>query len=332
MASYIARRKFLATLLGGAAAAWPLVARAQQPMPVIGFLNTQSPDVFSYLVTGFRKGLRETGHVEGGNLSIEYRWAENQYDRLPALAADLVRRQVSVIAATGGSVSALAAKAATGTIPIVFLAGDLDAVQAGLVASIKRPGGNVTGVIPLISVSGQKRLELLHEMVPKAAVIGMLVNPDFPDADMQSRDLREAALNLGLQHHILSASSEPQFDTAFAMFRARQIDALLIGNDAFFNSRRSQLVALAARYGIPAIYPLREFAEAGGLMSYGPSLVDAYRQAGIYTGRILKGDRPADLPVMQSSRFELVINLKTASALGLDIPLKLHAFADAVIE
>ena len=242
------RRRAFITLLGGAAAAWPLAARAQQPMPVIGFLNTQSPDVFSYLVTGFRKGLRETGHVEGGNLSIEYRWAENQYDRLPALAADLVRRQVSVIAATGGSVSALAAKAATGTIPIVFLAGDLDAVQAGLVASIKRPGGNVTGVIPLISVSGQKRLELLHEMVPKAAVIGMLVNPDFPDADMQSRDLREAALNLGLQHHILSASSEPQFDTAFAMFRARQIDALLIGNDAFFNSRRSQLVALAARH------------------------------------------------------------------------------------
>jgi putative ABC transport system substrate-binding protein len=233
-----------------------------------------------------------------------------------------------VIAATGGSVSARAAKAATGMIPIVFLAGDLDAVQAGLVASVKRPGGNVTGVIPLISVLGQK----LHEMVPKAAVIGMLVNPDFPDADMQSRDLREAALKSGLQHHILNASSEPEFDTAFAMFRARQIDALLIGNDAFFNSRRGQLVALAARYGIPAIYPLREFAEAGGLVSYGPSLVDAYRQAGIYTGRILKGDRPADLPVMQSSRFELVINLKTAGALGLDIPLKLHAFADAVIE
>ena len=326
------RREFI-TLLGGAAAAWPLAARGQQPaMPVIGFLNTQSPDAFSYLVTGFRQGLRETGYIEGGNLTIEYRWAENQYDRLPALAADLVRSQVSVIAATGGSVSPLAAKAATGTIPIVFLAGDLDAVQAGLVASIKRPGGNVTGVIPLISVLGPKRLEFLHEMVPKAAVIGMLVNPDFPDADIQSRDMQEAALNLGLRHLILSASSEPEFDTAFAMFRARQIDALLIGNDALFNSRRSQLVALAARYGIPAIYPLREFAEVGGLMSYGPSLVDAYRQAGIYTGRILKGDRPADLPVTQSSRFELVINLKTARALGLDISLKLHAFADAVIE
>ena len=327
------RRRDFITLLGGAAAAWPLAARAQQTaLPVIGFLNTQSPDVFSYLVTGFRKGLRETGYVEGDNLSIEYRWAENQYDRLPALAADLVRRQVSVIAATGGSVSARAAKAATGMIPIVFLAGDLDAVQAGLVASVKRPGGNVTGVIPLISVLGQKRLELLHEMVPKAAVIGMLVNPDFPDADMQSRDLREAALKSGLQHHILNASSEPEFDTAFAMFRARQIDALLIGNDAFFNSRRSQLVALAARYGIPAIYPLREFAEAGGLVSYGPSLVDAYRQAGIYTGRILKGDRPADLPVMQSSRFELVINLKTAKTLGITIPLPLSGRADEVIE
>jgi putative ABC transport system substrate-binding protein len=323
------RRAFI-TLIGGAAA-WPLVARAQQ-QAVVGFLNTQSPEAFSYLVAGFRQGLRETGYVEGGNLTIEYRWAENQYDRLPALAADLVRSQVSVIAATGGSVSSLAAKAATGTIPIVFLAGDLDAVQAGLVASIKRPGGNVTGVIPLISALGPKRLELLHEMLPKASIIGMLVNPDFPDANIQSKDFQQAALNLGLQHHILSASSEPEFDTAFAMFRARQIDALLIGNDALFNSRRSQLVALAARYGIPAIYPLREFAEAGGLMSYGPSLVDAYRQAGIYTGRILKGDRPADLPVMQSSRFELVINLKTARALGLDIPLKLHAFADAVIE
>ena len=325
------RRKFI-TLLGGAAA-WPLTAGAQQrTIPVIGFLNTQSPDVFSYLVTGFRKGLRETGYVEGENLTIEYRWAANQYDRLPALAADLVRSQVSVIAATGGSVSPLAAKAATGTIPIVFLAGDLDAVQAGLVESIKRPGGNVTGVIPLISVLGPKRLEFLREMVPKAGVIGMLVNPDFPDADIQSRDLREAALNLGMQHQILSARSEAELDHAFAMFQARQIDALVIGNDALFNVRRNQIVALAARYGIPAIYPLREFAEAGGLMSYGPNLVDAYRQAGIYTGRILKGDRPADLPVTQSSRFELVINLKTGRALGLDVPLKLHAFADEVIE
>jgi putative tryptophan/tyrosine transport system substrate-binding protein len=328
----VKRREFI-TLLGSAAAAWPLAARAQRPAkPVIGFLNTQSPDVFSYLVTGFRQGLRETGYVEGENLTIEYRWAENHYDRLSALAADLVGSQVSVIAATGGSVSALAAKAATGTIPIVFLAGDLDAVQAGLVASMNRPGGNVTGVIPLISVLGPKRLELLREIVPKAAIIGMLVNPDFPDADTQSRDLQKAALNLGLQHHILSASSEPEFEIAFAMFRARQIDALIIGNDALFNSRRGQLVNLAARYGIPAIYPLREFAEAGGLMSYGPSLVDAYRQAGIYTGRILKGDKPADLPVTQSSRFEMVINLKTARTLGLDIPLKLHAFADAVIE
>ena len=332
MATYIRRRELISTLCS-MAVVWPLEVRAQQSaMPVIGFLNTQSPDVFSYLVTGFRKGLRETGYVEGQNLTIEYRWAANQYDRLPALAADLVRSQVSVIAATGGSVSPLAAKAATGTIPIVFLAGDLDAVKAGLVESIKRPGGNVTGVIPLISVLGPKRLEFLHEMVPKAGVIGMLVNPDFPDADVQSRDLREAALNLGLQHHILSASSEPELDHAFAMFRARQIDALVIGNDAFFNVRRGQIVALAARYGIPAIYPLREFAEAGGLMSYGPSLVDAYRQAGIYTGRILKGDRPADLPVTQSSRFELVINLKTARALGLDVPLKVHAFADEVIE
>ena len=249
--------------------AGPLAPSAQQPvLPVIGFLNTQSPSLFAHLLAGFHQGLSEAGYVEGRNVSIEYRWAENQYDRLPALAADLVRRQVAVIAATGGSVSALAAKPATATIPIVFVMGDLDPVQAGIVASLNRPGGNITGVTPFLSVLGPKQVELLHELVPNAAVIGMLVNPNFPDAKTQARNAQEAARALGRQIYVLNASNERDLERAFATLVQRRIGALLIGNDAFFNSQRARLVALAARHAIPAIYSFREFVEAGGLMSY----------------------------------------------------------------
>ncbi len=288
--------------------AGPLAPSAQQPaLPVIGFLNTQSPGLFAHLLAGFHQGLSEAGYVEGRNVSIEYRWAENQYDRLPALAADLVRRQVAVIAATGGSVSALAAKPATATIPIVFVMGDLDPVQAGIVTSLNRPGGNITGVTPFLSVLGPKQVELLRELVPNAAVIGILVNPNFPDAKTQARNAQEAARALGRQIYVLNASNERDLERAW-------------------------LVALAARHAIPAIYSFREFVEAGGLMSYAPSLVDAYRQAGIYTGRILKGAKPADLPVLQPTTFEFVINTKTARALGLTIPPMLLLRADHVIE
>src|SRR5215831_3364450 len=263
---------------------------------------------------------------------IEYRWAENQYDRLPALAADLVRHHVAVIAATGGSVSVLAAKAATSTIPIVFLMGDLDPVQAGLVTSLNRPGGHITGVTPFLSVLGPKQVELLHELVPNATVIGMLVNPTFPDAKNQAQNAQEAARAVGRRIFVLNASDERDLEKAFATFVHRRIGALLIGNDAFFNSHRAQLVALAARHAIPTIYSFREFVEAGGLMSYAPSLVDAYRQAGLYTGRILKGVKPADLPVLQPTTFEFVINTKTAKALGLTIPQTLLLRADQLIE
>jgi putative ABC transport system substrate-binding protein len=279
---------------------------------VIGFLGIFSPAEASYLVAAFRQGLAETGYIDGSNVTIEYRWAETHYDRLPSLAADLASQHVTVIAATGGGVSALAAKAATATIPIVFVAGDLDPVKSGLVSSLNRPGGNVTGITPSTSVLGPKRLELLHEMVPAATVIGMLVNPNFADAEIQSREAREAALILGLQLHIVNASTESEFDTAFSTLVERQTGALLVGNDALFNSRRQRLVALAARYSIPAIYSYREYVAAGGLMNYAPSLADAYRQAGVYTGKILKGTMPADLPVEQPTNFELVVNIKIA--------------------
>jgi putative tryptophan/tyrosine transport system substrate-binding protein len=328
MASFIGRRKFLATL-GGAAAAWPLAARAQQ-MPVIGFLNGASAWEYAPLVDAFRQSLSESGYFEGRNVAVEYRWAEGHYDRLPTLAADLVRRQVTVIAAAGGTQAAIVAKAATTAIPIVFSIG-ADPIAAGLVTSLNRPGGNLTGVVTLAVELGPKRLELAHEIVPAASSAALLVNPsDVAQADIKKT--QEAARALGLQLHILRASSERELDMAFAAVLQLRAGALVINADAFFNSRSKQLAELALRHAVPAFYQYREFAAAGGLASYGSRLTDAYRQLGIYTGRILKGDKPADLPVQQSTRAELIINLKTAKALGVTVPLPLLARADEVIE
>jgi putative tryptophan/tyrosine transport system substrate-binding protein len=323
------RREFI-TLLGGAAA-WPLVARAQpSSMPVIGFLSGGSPRELAYLASAFRKGLNEAGYVEGRNVAIEYRWGEGQYDRLPALAANLVLRQVTVLAATT-TPGALAAKGATSTIPIVFTIG-ADAIAIGLVDSLSRPSGNITGVNNYLSGLGQKRLELLRDLVPNAAVIGMLVNPNFPDAESQAKDVTEAARKLGQEVHVVNATSQNDFDRAFASLVQLQARALLVTVDPVFNSGRQQLISLAARHKIPAMYFAREFVVDGGLMSYASNLADGYRQAGIYVGRILKGAKPADLPVVQPTKFDLVINLKTAKALGLTVPMIMQMTADEVIE
>jgi len=325
----MSRREFI-RLLGGAAAAWPLAARAQQTaIPVIGFLNGGSPD--ANRVAAFRRGLNETGYVEGHNVAIEYHWAEGKYDRLPALARDLVRRQVSVIAATS-TPAAITARAATTTIPIVFTTSS-DPVELGLVASLSRPSGNVTGATQLNIEVTPKRLEIMHELLPTANVFALLVNPTNPYTEILSRNLQAAARSLGLQLHILQASTEHDFDAVFATLVKLRSGGLVIGGgEVFLDSRHGQLAALALRHAVPTIYQGRDFALAGGLMSYGGSTMDSYRVAGAYAGRILKGEKPADLPVQQTTKVELIINLKTAKALGLEVPASLLARADEVIE
>jgi putative tryptophan/tyrosine transport system substrate-binding protein len=328
----VRRREFI-TLLGGAVAVWPLAAWAQQEVaaPVVGFLGSQTPSTMAHGVVGLRDGLKESGYVEGRNVAVEYRWAENQYDRLPMLAAELLRRQVAVIVASGGNVLALAAKAATPVIPIVFTA-VADPVKGGLVASLNRPGGNVTGIAALTLELDAKRLELLVELVPTAGVIGALVDSSRAEADSHLRDLQAAAEAIRRRLVIANAANEGDFDTSFESLVRQRVAALLIAASPLFTSRRDRLVGLAARHAMPTIFQFREFAAAGGLVSYGASLIDAYRQAGVYVGRILRGEKPSDLPVLQPTKFELVINLKTAKALGLEVPPTLLARADEVIE
>lgn len=324
------RRDFIA-LCGGGAAAWPLAARAQQPrLPVVGFLGSSSAEDWVPFVAAFQSGLKETGYVEGDSVSVEYRWANGQYDRLPGLAVDLVRREVAVILAAGSPAPALAAKGATASIPIVFANG-ADPVRFGLVASLNRPGGNISGVNFLVADLGEKELGLIHELTPNVAA-AVMINPNNPNAESISRIASDAGRSHALQLHVLKAGTTEEIDAAFAKLVEQQLGALLVAADAFFLGRRKQFVALAARYRIPAIYYMREFVTAGGLMSYGTNIREAYRRAGVYTGKILKGAKPAELPVEQSSRFEFVINLTTAKALQVEIPPTLLALADEVIE
>jgi putative ABC transport system substrate-binding protein len=327
----VKRRQFI-TLLGGSVA-WPLAARAQQgAMPVIGFVNIRSPDASGRNATAFRKGLNETGYVEGQNVMVEYHWLDGRYDRLPSLMADLVRRRVAVIATPGQTAVAQAAKAATTTIPIVFGVGD-DPVRLGLVASLAQPGGNATGINFFTREVAAKRLGLFHDLVPKAARIAMLVNPaNHPIAELILRDIPEAARALGLQIQVLNASTSREIESAFATLVRDRADALFVAPDGFFVSRRVQFATLATRHGIPAAYSTREEVEAGGLMSYGASSNDMWRQVGVYTGQILKGAKPADLPVLQSTKFEFVINMQTARALGLEVPNSVQLLADEMIE
>jgi putative ABC transport system substrate-binding protein len=327
------RRRDFITLLGGTTFAWPLAARAQQPaMPVVGFLSTASPDTYAIRLRAFRQGLKDAGYVEGQNVTIEYRWAEGQNDRLPALAADLVHRQVDAIVAGGGTPSAVAAKAATAAIPIVFEVAT-DPVKIGFVARLDKPGGNLTGVANLNVEIGPKRLELMHELLPSVTVIAVLANPANPALfEPFVRSLQTAASGLGLELHILNASTERELDTAFTTLVQLNAGALVIGPDVFFNSHIEKIAALAIGHAVPAVYQYRPFVEAGGLLSYGSDEAETYHQVGIYAGRVLKGEKPADLPVVQSAKVELIINLKTAKALGLTIPLPLLGRADEVIE
>jgi putative ABC transport system substrate-binding protein len=322
------RREFI-TFIGGAAVTWPLTARAQQPVPVIGFLH-QGPPEPSSLTNAFRQGLSDNGISEGRDVTIENRWADGQYDRLPALAADLVSRRVAVIAADFLP-AALAAKAATQTIPIVFLSGS-DPIAAGLVSSFNRPAGNVTGLAFMFTLLGAKNLELLREIAPKANVVGALLNPSNPNAEPQSRDLQTAARTLGQELVVFGASNEREIESSFAHLAQRRVGALVVTADGLLIGRQDQIVTLATRYAVPTIYPLSQYVSAGGLMSYGANLSDGFRQTGIYVGRILKGAKAADLPIQQSTKIEFVINLKTAKALGLDVPPTLIAIADEVIE
>jgi putative tryptophan/tyrosine transport system substrate-binding protein len=325
------RREFI-TLLGGVAAAWPVATQGQQPaMPVVGFLSGASPNEFAHLAAAFRQGLNDAGFGDGRNAAIEYRWADGDYERLPALAAELVRQPVDVLVTSGGTPSLRAASAATKTIPVVFVAGN-DPVKLGLVASLSRPGGNLTGVYLLTTALVPKRLGLLREIVTTAPFVALLVNPANPSTQAQVDDIQQAARSINLPIHIVRARTGQELDAAFAELTERRAGALLVAADPFFNSRREYIVALAARHAIPAMYEWREFALAGGLMTYGPSLVDGYRQAGTYVGRVLKGENPADLPVTQAAKFELVINLKTAATLGLTVPNSMQLLADEVIE
>jgi ABC-type uncharacterized transport system substrate-binding protein len=324
------RRRDFIKAIAGSAVAWPLAARSQQP-PVIGFMSGRSPEDSKHLVAAFRQGLSEAGFVEGQNIVIEYRWGLGQYDRMPALAADLVNRRVAVLVGVGGDISAVAAKQATSTIPIVFGTGS-DPIKAGMVESLSRPGGNATGYSLLTNQMEPKRLSMLHDLMPGAAVIGVLLNPNFPPAARQLQDLEEAARTIGQQLFVSKASNDGELSAAFTSLVQQRVGALLVAADPYFDTRRDQIIAFAKQNRLPAIYQLREYAVAGGLISYGPSITDMYRQAGIYTGRILKGARPADLPVVQPTKFDFVINLKTAKALGLTVPPGLLNAADEVIE